>query len=71
MKRRGEFVEYVKERAITPAYVQDATERVRLEQAREDVEEVEEIEALYEAVIESAQAIIDEDDVARMAVGDL
>lgn len=71
LKRRGEFVEYVKERAITPAYVQDATERVRLEQAREDVEEVEEIEALYEAVIESAQAILEEDDVARMAVGDL
>ena len=68
LKRRGEFVEYVKERAITPAYVQDATERVRLEHAREDVEEVEDA---GEMVIETALAILEEDEVLRMAVGDL
>lgn len=68
LKRRSEFVDYIKENAITPAYVQDATERVRLERAREDVEEV---EVIYDEEIESTPAMLEDDVVARMAVGDL
>lgn len=68
LKRRSEFVDYIKENAITPAYVQEATERVRLERAREDVEEV---EVIYDEEIESTPAMLEDDVVARMAVGDL
>ena len=68
LKRRSEFVDYIKERAITPAYVQDATERVRLDRAREDVEEV---EVVYEEEIERTPSMLEDDVVARMAVGDL
>lgn len=68
LKRRGDFVGYIKDRAITPAYVQDATERIRLDHIREDVEEV---DVVYEEEIDSTHVIVEEDVVARMAVGDL
>lgn len=70
LKRRDAFVEYVKERVVTPVLVQDSEERMRMEIAREEAEEVEVSEYVEEEPA-YGHRVMSEDALAKMAVGDL
>ena len=70
LKRRDAFVEYVKERAVTPVLVQDSEERMRMEIAREEAEEIE-VSEYVEDEPAYGHRVMSEDALAKMAVGDL